>query len=48
MTTRAPLGRCAWLSDNFEPSGTITCGYLVYQTRPADVAQLCDSNGMCP
>ena len=29
-----------WLRENFEPSGHIAHGYLVYNIKPADLSQL--------
>ncbi len=37
----------AWLRDNFEPAGTISYSYLIYNISQSDVDRLCQTKSIC-
>ncbi len=38
----------AWLSENFEPVGTVAYVYLIYDVSPQDLETLCKTKSICP
>jgi len=37
-----------WLRDNFEPDGTISYSYLIYDISQQDLEMICQSKNICP
>jgi hypothetical protein len=37
----------AWLRENFEPTGTVAYGYLIYNISQSDIDRLCETKSIC-